>query len=135
MSEVARALNDMIESGKVRSIGVSNFTAPQMRTLQAHLEVPISAIQPEFSALEQSAIENGVLDFAEEIGATVLAWSPLAGGAIATTDGPVQDVLDRIAVAYGISRSTVALSFLRGFGAAVVPIIGTQNPTRITEAS
>lgn len=134
MAEVARALNDMVDSGKTRLIGVSNFTVPQMRALQAHLKHPITTIQPEFSALEQSPLENGILDFAEEIGATVMAWSPLAGGRIPTTEGNVQTVLDRIATAYGISRSTAALAFVRGFGADVLPIIGTQNPTRITES-
>ena len=134
MAEVARALNDMVDSGKTRLIGVSNFTVPQMRALQAHLKHPITTIQPEFSALEQSPLENGILDFAEEIGATVMAWSPLAGGRIPTKEGKVQTVLDRIATAYGISRSTAALAFVRGFGADVLPIIGTQNPTRITES-
>jgi len=134
MSEVARALNEMVHSGKSRLIGVSNFTVQQMRALQAHLKHPLTTIQPEFSALEQAPLENGVLDFAEEIGATVMAWSPLAGGKIPTTEGPVQTVLDRIGKAYGISRSTAALAFVRGFGADVLPIIGTQNPTRITES-
>ena len=134
MPEVARALNEMVDSGKARTLGVSNFTVPQIRALQAHLKHPLVSLQPEFSALEQSALETGILDFAEEIGATVLAWSPLKRGEIPTTDGPVQNVLDRIATAYGISRATAALSFLRGFGANVVPIIGTQNPTRITES-
>ena len=134
MSEVARALNEMVDSGKTRAVGVSNFTVPQMRALQAHLEHPIATIQPEFSALEQTPLENGILDFAEEIGATVMAWSPLAGGKIPTTEGPVQTALDKIATTYGISRSTAALAFIRGFGADVMPIIGTQNPTRITES-
>lgn len=134
MSEVARALDDMVESGKTRLIGVSNFTVAQMRALRAHLKHPIATLQPEFSAVEQSPLENGILDFSEEIGATVLAWSPLGGGKIPTTDGAVQTVLDRLAKTYGISRSTAALAFTRGFGAEVVPIIGTQNPTRITDS-
>ena len=134
LPEVARALDDMVESGKTRMIGVSNFTVPQMRALRAHMKNPLVTIQPEFSALEQTPLENGILDFAEEIGATVLAWSPLARGKIPTEDGPVQEVLDGIAKTYGISRATAALSFLRGFGANVIPIIGTQNPTRITES-
>ena len=132
MSEVARALNEMVDSGKTRTIGVSNFTVPQMRALQTHLKHPLVSIQPEFSALEQAPLETGILDFAEEIGATVLAWSPLTRGKIPTAEGPVQTVLDDIAKTYGISRATAALAFLRGFGADVIPIIGTQNPTRIT---
>jgi aryl-alcohol dehydrogenase-like predicted oxidoreductase len=134
MTEVARALNEMVDSGKARTVGVSNFTTAQMRSLQAHLNHPLVTVQPEFSALEQSPLENGILDFAEESGATVMAWSPLAGGKIPKTDGPVQAALDIIAKTYGISRSTAALAFIRGFGANVLPIIGTQNPTRITES-
>jgi len=134
MTDVARALNDIVDSGKARTVGVSNFTVPQMRALLKHLKHPLVTIQPEFSALEQSPLENGILDFAEEIGATVMAWSPLAGGKIPKTEGAVQKALDAIAKTYGISRATAALAFIRGFGADVLPIIGTQNPTRITES-
>jgi len=133
-SETARALNEMIASGKTRAIGVSNFTPAQTRALQSHLDHPIASLQPEFSAAEQSPITDGTLDYAQETGATVLAWSPLAGGNIPTQDGDVQAVLDEIAKRYGISRCVAALSFTRGFGAQVIPIIGTQNPTRITES-
>ena len=133
-SETARALNDIIASGKARAIGVSNFTPAQTRALQVHLDLPIASLQPEFSALEQSPITDGTLDYAQETGASVLAWSPLAGGDIPTKDGSVQQTLDDIAKRYGISRSVASLAFTRGFGANVIPIIGTQNPTRITES-
>ena len=99
------------------------------------MDYPIASLQPEFSALEQSPITDGTLDYAQETSASVLAWSPLSRGSIPTEDGPVQQALDVIAKRYGISRSVAALAFTRGFGAGVVPIIGTQNPTRITESS
>ena len=134
-SETARALNEIVSSGKARAIGVSNFTPAETRALQAHLDYPIASLQPEFSALKQSPITDGTLDYAQETSASVLAWSPLSRGTIPTEDGPVQKVLDVIAKRYGISRSVAALAFTRGFGADVVPIIGTQNPTRITESS
>ena len=133
-SETARALNEIVTSGKARAIGVSNFTPAQTRALQTHLDHPIATVQPEFSALKQSPVTDGTLDYAQETGATVLAWSPLAGGRIPTESGPVQTALDEIATRYGISRSVAALAFTRGFGAAVIPIIGTQNPDRIRES-
>lgn len=134
MSETARALNDIVKSGKARLIGVSNFTTAQTRALQAHLETPIATLQPEFSALQQAVITDGTLDYAMETGATVLAWSPLAGGRIPLESGPVQTVLDEIAARYGTTRAVAALAFTRGHGASVVPIIGTQNTDRITES-
>ena len=133
-AETARALNEMVASGKTRAIGVSNFTAAQTRALQAHLDQPIATLQPEFSALEQNPLTEGLLDYAQEIGAAVLAWSPLAGGRVPTETGPVQTALDEIATRYGISRSVAALAFTRGFGASVIPIVGTQNPDRIRES-
>lgn len=134
-SETARALNEIVASGKARAIGVSNFTTAQTRALQAHLDHPIATLQPEFSALEQSPVTDGLLDYAQETGAAVMAWSPLAGGRIPTENGPAQTALDEIATRYGISRSVAALAFTRGFGASVIPIIGTQNPDRIRSSS
>ncbi|MEL6688230.1 MAG: aldo/keto reductase, partial [Pseudomonadota bacterium] len=101
MSDLAETLQIMIDSGKVQAIGVSNFTAGQMRALSAHLKTPLRTIQPEFSVLNQSALTDGVLDYSEEISADVLAWSPLASGRIFTENGPVQATLARIAADTG----------------------------------
>jgi aryl-alcohol dehydrogenase-like predicted oxidoreductase len=134
MRETARALNEIVQSGKARHIGVSNFTVAQTRALQSHLDAPIVTLQPEFSAIQQDSITDGTLDYGMETGATVLAWSPLGGGRLPTEDGAVQAALDEIALRYGISRSVAALAFTRAHGADVVPIIGTQTPERITES-
>jgi len=134
-AETARALNAIVKSGKAQHIGVSNFTVAQTRALQAHLDTPIVTIQPEFSALCQDPITDGSLDYAMETGATVLAWSPLAGGKIPTESGPVQDALDKVAKTHGVNRSTAALAFTRAHGAEVVPIIGTQNLGRVKESA
>jgi aryl-alcohol dehydrogenase-like predicted oxidoreductase len=72
--EVARALEDMVSSGKVRAIGVSNFTIPQIRALEAFLTIPLASLQPELSPLESGPIENGLLDLAMERDHAVL-WS------------------------------------------------------------
>ncbi len=133
MQETARALNEIVKSGKARAIGVSNFTVAQTRALQAHLDHPLATLQPEFSAVHQDPMTDGILDYASETGATILAWSPLGGGRIPQKDGPVQAVLDGIATRYGTTRAVAALAFTRAHAAHVIPIIGTQNPTRITE--
>ena len=135
MSDLAETLQTMLDSGKVRAIGVSNFTASQMRALSAHLKTPLKTLQPEFSVLNQSALTDGVLDYSEEIGADVLAWSPLGNGRLFTETGPVQDVVTRIADETGKSVTQVALAFTRSFGASVIPLIGTTKPERIVEAA
>lgn len=135
MAETARALNDMVTSGKAKYVGVSNFTAAQTRALQAHLDTPIITTQPEFSALQQTPITDGTLDWCQEVTATALAWSPLAGGRLFSESGPVIDTLGRLAETYESTRSNVALAFTMGHGADVIPIIGTQKTERIIESA
>ncbi|MEL7487903.1 MAG: aldo/keto reductase, partial [Pseudomonadota bacterium] len=115
----AEALDAIIAAGKARHVGVSNFTVAQTRALQAHMTARIVSTQPEFSALHQDPMTDGVLDWCSETRATALAWSPLAGGALATGDAAdyprgdaVLAVIDRLAETYGIHRSQIALAFL-----------------------
>lgn len=144
-AEQARALNDMVKSGKALHVGVSNFTVDQTRALQAHLDVPLITLQPEFSALEQSVMTDGILDYSGEVGAAVLAWSPLARGRLATGEiGEGDDVIrfkrimetmDKLAADHEASRGQIALAFTLRSQANVIPIIGTQKVERIIESA
>ncbi|MEL6753559.1 MAG: aldo/keto reductase [Pseudomonadota bacterium] len=144
-ADVAGALNAMLASGKVRHIGVSNFTAAQTRALQAYLDAPIAALQSELSVWQQATLEDGVHDYAMETGASVFAWSPLAGGALATGKAPggadsgthmrVMMAIDKLAMAKGVTRTHIALAFVRALHARPIPVIGTQSPERIREAA
>jgi aryl-alcohol dehydrogenase-like predicted oxidoreductase len=82
-AETANALVALVRSGKVRHLGVSNYTSAQVSALRAHLptDVPLQTVQPEFSVAHLDPIDDGVLDQAMELGLTPLAWSPLGGGA------------------------------------------------------
>ncbi len=137
--EVARVLDDAVESGKVRSIGVSNFTAMQTAALHHFLGHKLVAIQPEISPLRIDCFENGELDQAMMLGLTPLAWSPLGGGRLAapetSRDKAVTDALDTVAAAQGVSRTVAAYSWLMAHPAGIIPIIGSQNPERIAEGA
>lgn len=137
--EVARALDDAVTSGKVRALGVSNFTAPQIEALNHFLSHKLVATQPEISPLRIDCIANGELDQAMRLGLTPLAWSPLGGGRLL---GPESDreravaaELDRVAAAQDVSRSVAAYGWLMAHPAGIVPIIGSQNPARIAEGA
>ncbi|TCP71740.1 putative oxidoreductase [Sphingomonas sp. PP-CE-1G-424] len=136
--EVARTLEDMVTSGKVRSIGVSNYTSAQTATLASFLtNVPIATQQPEFSPLFLDPMTNGLFDQAIVNDIAVLAWSPLGGGRIAKPTTPhetaVADALDAVAAKFGVSRSVVTYSWIMAHPARVIPIVGTQNAGRIAE--
>jgi predicted oxidoreductase len=137
--EVARALDDAVASGKVRALGVSNFTWAQIAALNHVLAHKLVTTQPEISPLRIACFENGELDQAMMLGLTPLAWSPLGGGRLAAPqserDHAVAAALDSVANAHGVSRTVAAFSWLMAHPAGIVPIIGSQNPSRIAEGA
>lgn len=137
--ELARTLENFVSSGKVRAIGVSNFTLAQIDALQSFLTIPIAASQPEFSPFCLDVIENGQLDQAMRMDMAVMAWSPLGGGRISSpTAGREADIvaaLDQIAAEYGVSRAAAAYGWIMAHPARPVPIIGSQTAERIAEAA
>lgn len=133
-AEVAATLVELREAGKIREVGVSNHTTAQAAALQAHLPFPIVSTQPEFSAARLDPMRDGTFDQCMERGIVPLAWSPLAGGALATGDGirpELLTVIDGLAAREGCDRATIALAFVLAHPSAPVAIIGTQNVDRI----
>lgn len=137
--EVARVLDDAVTSGKVRTLGVSNFTQTQISALNHFLSHKLVSTQPEISPLRIDCFENGELDQAMQLGLTPLAWSPLGGGRIAGAESDREKAviaeLDRVAADKGISRAVAAYSWLLAHPAGIVPIIGSQQPERIAEGA
>jgi predicted oxidoreductase len=137
--EVARALDDAVAAGKIRTIGVSNFTQPQVAALNQFLDHKLVSTQPEISPLRIDCFENGELDQAMMLGLTPLAWSPLGGGRLANPaserDKAVAAELDRVAGAQGVSRAVAAYAWLMAHPAGIVPIIGSQQAERIAEGT
>ena len=137
-ADVAITLNALREEGKIREVGVSNHTPAQVAALQAHLEFPIVANQPEFSAVQLTPMRDGTLDQCMELRITPMAWSPLGGGRLATGDdlpGDLLAVLDRLADREGVDRSQIALAFVLAHPSAPIAIIGSQNADRIRSSN
>jgi aryl-alcohol dehydrogenase-like predicted oxidoreductase len=134
--ELGEVLGQLIEEGKIREIGVSNHTPAQVMSLQAHLGVEIASVQPELSAMQLTALRDGVADQCNELGLTMLAWSPLAGGRLITGDGVRPEllaVLDEIAEREGVDRAAVAVAFVLALPSRPVAIVGTQQPQRLRD--
>lgn len=139
-AEAAEALTRLQTAGKIRTAGVSNFTAPQLAALQAFLPFPLVCHQLELSALHIEPLHDGRLEQTIERGMSVLAWSPLGGGRLggAGTDERSRGViaaLDRLALRERTSRAAVALAWVLAHPARPIAIIGTQEPARIAEAT
>ncbi len=135
--EVAQVLDGAVSAGKIRTIGVSNFTMHQTAALNHFLTNKLVSTQPEISPLRIDCFENGELDQAMMMGLRPFAWSPLGGGRLANPetdrDKGIAAALDGVAAAQGVSRTAAAYSWLMAHPAGIVPIIGSQQPARISE--
>lgn len=136
-ADVAATLARLREQGKIRAVGVSNHTVAQTAALQAHLPFPLVTTQPEYSLVTLDPMRDGTFDHCTATGMVPLAWSPLAGGTLASGAGVRQqlvDVIDRIAAREAVERSHVAIAFVLAHPTAPIAIIGTQRPERITDS-
>jgi len=78
-----RAMAELASNGKIRSVGVSNFSAKAMGQCHAFLQesnVPLAANQVRYSLLDRRIESKGVMQAAKDLGITVIAYSPLAQG-------------------------------------------------------
>lgn len=136
-AEVAGVLADLRNEGKIRCVGVTNFQTQQCEALAAHLPFPIVANQFQYSVVDLGPLRDGTFDSVMKDGVQPLAWSPLAGGRIASgEDVPpaVVALLDQVAAREGVDRATVALAFVLAHPSKPIAIIGTQRPERIEVA-
>jgi aryl-alcohol dehydrogenase-like predicted oxidoreductase len=77
------ALADEVKRGRIATVGVSNYSADQMREAHSYLAargVPLAVNQVRYSLLTRQIETNGILDTARQLGVTILAYSPLAQG-------------------------------------------------------
>lgn len=133
--EVAGALTRMVEQGKVRALGVSNYAPAELSALQRFLGQPIVSTQPEFSALCVAPLYDGTLDQAMADDVAVLAWSPLGGGKLLDGDRAAGKLLGQHGAAYGVDATAAALSWVMAHPARIIPIVGSQRPERVRAAA
>lgn len=137
-ADAAETLAALHAAGKIRSVGVSNYTVAQTEALARFLpsEVPFVATQPQFSAVVLDPILDGTLDLCCATDIRPLAWSPLAGGALARNDASgvrpeLIAVLDELATREGVDRASVAIAWVLHHPSRPVAILGTQRPERV----
>ncbi|MBN8591484.1 MAG: aldo/keto reductase [Anaerolineae bacterium] len=133
--EVAAALNELLHSGKVRAIGVSNFTPFQWDLLQSRLDTPLVTNQVELSLTFLNTLHDGTLDQAQQLRRPPMIWSPLAGGRLFSQNDErsvrVRAVLERIAAAHGVAPDVIALAWVLAHPSKPLPVLGTGNLDRI----
>ncbi|WP_223422229.1 aldo/keto reductase [Tateyamaria pelophila] len=129
--ETGAALDDLVASGKVRGVGVSNFRPWDWKLLQSAMKTPLLTNQIEISLGEITPFTNGDLAFHQQHGQRPMAWSPLGGGGLMSGNDKLHVVMDEIASAQGVDRAAVAVAFLIAHPAGILPVMGTNNLDRI----
>jgi len=133
--ETGAALDEVIASGKVGVVGVSNFRPWDWDLLQSAMQAPLVTNQIEISLGEIGPFTNGDLAFHQRLGTHLMAWSPLGGGSLLTGNSPVATVADDIAQSFGVDRAAVLVAFLLHHPAGILPVLGTNNLDRIGRIS
>ncbi|WP_421906137.1 aldo/keto reductase [Mameliella sp.] len=129
--ETGEVLDDLVGSGKVRAVGVSNFKLHDWTLLQSAMKTPLVTNQIELSLSAHQGFTNGDVAFLQERGIPPMAWSPLGGGALMTEDTPLAQVMDRVADDFLVDRAAVAVAWLLAHPAGILPVMGTNTIERI----
>ena len=130
--ETGAALDEVIASGKVRSVGVSNFRPYDWELLQSAMKNQLVTNQIELSVLAHDSFVNGDVAFHQRIGTPLMAWSPLAGGALFSGDHPdVMSALSNVASQNNVDETAVAIAWLLAHPSRILPVLGTNSLDRI----
>ena len=130
--ETGAALDEVIASGKVRSVGVSNFRPYDWELLQSAMKNQLVTNQIELSVLAHDSFVNGDVAFHQRIGTPLMAWSPLAGGALFSGDHPdVMSALSKVASENNVDETAVAIAWLLAHPSRILPVLGTNSIERI----
>ncbi|UEG49003.1 aldo/keto reductase [Ferruginibacter lapsinanis] len=133
LESTALTLQKLKESGKIKNIGVVNFSVFQHQLLSSYLKSPIVTNHIELNLLNTTALDNGQIDYIKQKYMRPLATAPLAEGKIAdSTDRVplwVRAKLEELSPKYNADIESIAVAWLVKLGA--LPLIGTTDEKRI----
>jgi predicted oxidoreductase len=132
--EIAAAVDALKSDGKILDFGVSNFTPSQTALIQQ--KTKISYNQIEFSLTHNEAMTNGSLDDMQLKNIIPMSWAPL-GTFFKKQDAQsdkLKNAVTTLSDKYGVTDDIILLSWILKHPARILPVIGTTDPLRITNA-
>ena len=127
LAEAFRALNRLVQDGKVRHLGVSNFKLKQLKQSQEYSETPILTNQIPYKIPDRTYVENGVIGYCQQNDILITAYSPVKFRSIR-----VNKTLNEIAKAHSATPFQIALAWLV-MQPRVITIPMSFNPQHIRE--
>ena len=155
--QVAEAFDLLYKQGKVRNFGVSNQNPMMMELLKKDVKQPLAVNQLQLSAAftpgfesgfhvnmedSQAAMRDGsIFEYCKLHDVVIQAWSVLQFGYFKGNFvgnekfQALNQVLDRLAIKYGVTPSTIAISWILRYPAKMQAVVGTTNPKHLREVS
>ena len=155
--QVAEAFDLLYKQGKVRNFGVSNQNPMMMELLKKDVKQPLAVNQLQLSAAftpgfesgfhvnmedSQAAMRDGsIFEYCKLHDVVIQAWSVLQFGYFKGNFvgnekfQALNQVLDRLAIKYGVTSSTIAISWILRYPAKMQAVVGTTNPKHLREVS
>ena len=155
--QVAEAFDLLYKQGKVRDFGVSNQNPMMMELLKKDVKQPLAVNQLQLSAAftpgfesgfhvnmedSQAAMRDGsIFEYCKLHDVVIQAWSVLQFGYFKGNFvgnekfQALNQVLDRLATKYGVTSSTIAISWILRYPAKMQAVVGTTNPNHLREVS
>lgn len=155
--QVAEAFDLLYKQGKVRDFGVSNQNPMMMELLKKDVKQPLAVNQLQLSAAftpgfesafhvnmedSQAAMRDGsIFEYCQLHDVVIQAWSVLQFGYFKGNFvgnekfQALNQVLDRLAIKYGVTSSTIAVSWILRYPAKMQAVVGTTNPKHLREVS
>ena len=156
-NQVAEAFDLLYKQGKVRNFGVSNQNPMMMGLLKKDVKQPLAVNQLQLSAAftpgfesgfhvnmedSQAAMRDGsIFEYCKLHDVVIQAWSVLQFGYFKGNFvgnekfQALNQVLDRLAIKYGVTSSTIAISWILRYPAKMQAVVGTTNPKHLREVS
>ncbi|CEV71152.1 aldo/keto reductase family oxidoreductase [Streptococcus pneumoniae] len=155
--QVSEAFDLLYKQGKVRDFGVSNQNPMMMELLKKDVKQPLAVNQLQLSAAftpgfesafhvnmedSQAAMRDGsIFEYCKLHDVVIQAWSVLQFGYFKGNFvgnekfQALNQVLDRLAIKYGVTSSTIAISWILRYPAKMQAVVGTTNPKHLREVS
>ena len=134
INEISDTVNRLLESGKIKSFGVSNFSAQQIQVFENIVKIDCNQIQCSLTHLDP--IYDGTLDYMQSKDIKPMAWKPLGEFYLKKNDqnNRIREKLLKFKKKYNCSESQILLSWLIKHPSNIIPVVGTTKIDRLKES-
>jgi predicted oxidoreductase len=136
--ELGKTLDELVDAGWVKSVGVSNFDPMKFDALQSYMKHKLITNQIECSPVCFEHFNNGNMDYLQKTNVRPMIWSPLAGGRLFTSNDEknvrARKKIDEIAQRHGVEIETIVFAWLLYHPVGAIPISGSGKIKRLQQA-